>query len=435
MHAIAFGLSSLGIGQRTAQAELSPIELLVMAPPPEIEEPPEVDPAELSNETRNPAPNAIAHTNPESVAAPPPQPAELFQPEPQPIPETNIESQLTEPENTEEPEATSEAITATTDELDASQIEPLRDFFERAPETDPDATSTDKATATGTDETSPSIGNGEEATVSTRMGTEEGTNTAGNGTGQGQGSRTVACQNCAKPQYPQSALDAGVEGTPRVQVDINPDGTVRSVTLVQSSGNAAIDRAAIQAARSSSFQPMAGGASVPIEYDLTIEGSRRNQEAQRRGDRRSVAVPSEETATTPQTAQDDATANTTPNPPDAEDGSNPVQDNDAGNGTVSETGGKNPSVESANDSVPDETGNTVEAPTTADNEAAPQPANAPGFEPAAPTPVAADEKPESQPAPEPPPQPAPQPASEPPSQPAPEPAPPALEPTPSAEGS
>jgi outer membrane biosynthesis protein TonB len=160
MHAIAFGLSSLGIGQRNAQAELSPIELLVMAPPPEIEEPPEVDPAELSNETRNPAPNARAHTNPESVAAPPPQPAELFQPEPQPIPETNIESQLTEPENTEEPEATSEAITATTDELDAPQIEPLRDFFERAPETDPDATSTDKATATGTDETSPSIGNG-----------------------------------------------------------------------------------------------------------------------------------------------------------------------------------------------------------------------------------------------------------------------------------
>lgn len=440
MHAIAFGLSSLGIGQRTAQAELSPIELLVMAPPPqEIEEPPEANPAELSHETYNPAPTAMARANPQPVAAPSPQPAELFQPEPQPIPETNVESQLTEPEKTEEPEDTpedtSEEIAAATDELDASQIESLRDFFERPPTTVPDTTSTDEAATTGTGESSPSTGDGEETAISTGTDTDEGTNTTGNGTGQGQGSRTVACQNCAQPQYPQSALEAGVEGTPRVQVDINPDGTVRSVTLVQSSGNAAIDQAAIQAARNSSFQPMAGGASVPIEYDLTIEGSRRNREAQRRGNRRSIEVPSEETATPPQTVRDDAAADTTPNPSDAEAGPNPAQDNEAGSGAASDTGEGNPSTESPNDAAPNEPDAPTEEPTPAANEVAPQPANDPGSEPSAPAPVAEDEKPEPQLPPEPEPQPASQPAPVPPSQPAPEPVPPAPEPTPSSEES
>lgn len=114
----------------------------------------------------------------------------------------------------------------------------------------------------------------------------------GNGNSQNsQGSRAVTCQNCVRPTYPQSALDARVEGQPMVRVDINPDGTVRRVTLTRSSGHGAIDRAAIEAARNSRFHPIAGGATVPIEYDLTIEGSHRNRDARRRGERQAVDLP------------------------------------------------------------------------------------------------------------------------------------------------
>jgi TonB family protein len=110
--------------------------------------------------------------------------------------------------------------------------------------------------------------------------------------GNGQASRTVTCQDCQRPAYPESALEAGVEGQPQVTVQINPDGSVASVTLERSSGNAAIDEAAIQAAQRSRFQPIAGGARVPIEYDLSIEGSERHQNAQRRGERHSTTVAS-----------------------------------------------------------------------------------------------------------------------------------------------
>ncbi len=111
------------------------------------------------------------------------------------------------------------------------------------------------------------------------------------GNGDSQGSRAVTCQTCVRPSYPQSALDARIEGQPMVRVEINPDGTVRRVTLTRSSGHGAIDRAAIEAARNSRFQPIAGGATVPIEYDLTIEGSRRNRDARRRGERQAVDLP------------------------------------------------------------------------------------------------------------------------------------------------
>ena len=134
------------------------------------------------------------------------------------------------------------------------------------------------------------------------------TNTSsGNGTGdrpssgagqetRGGGSRTVACEDCVEPEYPESAVEAGIEGQPLVNVEINADGSVRSVVLTRSSGNAAIDRAAIEAAQRSRFQPVEGGASVPIEYDLNIEGSERNRAARERGERRSVEIPTPTTA-------------------------------------------------------------------------------------------------------------------------------------------
>jgi TonB family protein len=135
---------------------------------------------------------------------------------------------------------------------------------------------------------------GEDETTADRPGRGTDTSTPPGGSNeQSQNSRTVACPNCVRPVYPESALAAGAEGQPIVSVDVNPDGTVRSVTLTRSSGNEAIDQAALRAARNSRFQPVNGGASVPIEYNLTIDGSPLNREAQQRGEQRSVEVPTE----------------------------------------------------------------------------------------------------------------------------------------------
>jgi TonB family protein len=124
--------------------------------------------------------------------------------------------------------------------------------------------------------------------------------------------RTVACLSCVKPDYPSSALAAGAEGQPRVNIYVNPDGTVANVTLTRSSGNAAIDRAALQAARRSRFHPIVGGATVPIEYNLTIPGSQLHQEAMQQGERRSTEVSSPAVSEQPPQRADETTSDPTP---------------------------------------------------------------------------------------------------------------------------
>ncbi|MGB6013662.1 MAG: energy transducer TonB, partial [Nodosilinea sp.] len=202
-------------------------------------------------------------------------------------------------------------------------FERLRDLLQRRREAEGETAAAPPATSSS-DSSEPSASDSTETAETTAArpstGTSNGDNPSASRNGQGQSSRTVACQNCVRPSYPQSALDAGAEGQPTVSVDINPDGSVRSVTLTRSSGNPAIDQAAIQAARNSRFQPVSGGASVPIEYDLTIEGSRRNRDARRRGDRQAVELLPEPTPTP-------ATATTKPDPESTE--TEPTQPVDA----------------------------------------------------------------------------------------------------------
>jgi len=50
-------------------------------------------------------------------------------------------------------------------------------------------------------------------------------------------------------------LDDHATGTARVEVEVGPDGQVISVQLVQSSGDSALDQAALNAARNSTFAP------------------------------------------------------------------------------------------------------------------------------------------------------------------------------------
>jgi protein TonB len=58
-----------------------------------------------------------------------------------------------------------------------------------------------------------------------------------------------------QPEYPQEAIDAGAQGTVVILVTIGPDGSATDIRVSQSSGSAALDRAALQAAKQSTFAP------------------------------------------------------------------------------------------------------------------------------------------------------------------------------------
>ncbi|MBD1874930.1 TonB family protein [Nodosilinea sp. FACHB-131] len=373
VHGVGLGLSQLDFWQRLAADDIEPIELVVVEPLPDTPEaiPDPNLPAEISTEVNDSAPGGGAGGNftAAQVTAPPAParvapPVERVESEPEPERNTQADSVVEEPETepeiseTEEPETEpeiseeepeTEPETSETEDLEQealtaesteSQAENLRDFLQRLRDAQAQTAADSAAAGDGVAgdgngvATAPSNGSGGSGSGSgTGSGSGSGSGTgsgsgsgsgngtgsgsgSGSGSGTGQGSRTVACQNCVRPAYPQSALDAGAEGQPMVSVDINPDGSVRSVTLTRSSGNPAIDQAAIQAARNSQFQPVSGGASVPIEYDLTIEGSRRNRDARRRGDRQAVELPPEATPT-PETAATEPSPEptTTPAPP------------------------------------------------------------------------------------------------------------------------
>ena len=91
--------------------------------------------------------------------------------------------------------------------------------------------------------------------------------------------RVVKCLSCPKPKYPKRALQQGVEGEPKVLITINDNGRVQAVELKRSSGNAEIDRAALEASRRSHFQAIPGGATVPISYSIVLRGSTKHQKA------------------------------------------------------------------------------------------------------------------------------------------------------------
>ena len=61
--------------------------------------------------------------------------------------------------------------------------------------------------------------------------------------------------NRVEPNFPEVAINQGVEGTVIVLVTIGPDGAPSDVRVWQSSGNAALDRAALQAAQQSTYAP------------------------------------------------------------------------------------------------------------------------------------------------------------------------------------
>ncbi|GGJ11634.1 energy transducer TonB [Neoroseomonas lacus] len=83
------------------------------------------------------------------------------------------------------------------------------------------------------------------------------------------------------PDYPEAARRRGEEGVVRLNLRVAPDGRVVAAEVTTSSGYAALDRAAIEAARGWRFRP-AMRAGVPVAATLTTALHFRLSEAGRR---------------------------------------------------------------------------------------------------------------------------------------------------------
>ena len=57
------------------------------------------------------------------------------------------------------------------------------------------------------------------------------------------------------PEIPEIARQQGAAGTVYVKIDLTADGTLSSASIIRSSGNQALDQAALRATRESSFAP------------------------------------------------------------------------------------------------------------------------------------------------------------------------------------
>ena len=78
------------------------------------------------------------------------------------------------------------------------------------------------------------------------------------------------CRNCIKPNYPRKAEKRGREGIVVVKIAIARSGHVTNVQLLKSSGDTSIDRAAINAAKSSTFYPLNSIQTKIIQYEWVL---------------------------------------------------------------------------------------------------------------------------------------------------------------------
>ncbi len=121
--------------------------------------------------------------------------------------------------------------------------------------------------------------------------------TSPNSTNNTSGNQKIRCQSCTKPDYPTNAKDRGLEGEAKVAVDVDANGNVTNVRLINSSGHPELDEAAKQAARTWKFDPsQIGKQAIPAKINFQIENSdyaRRSQE-QRQAESRQAEQRQEE---------------------------------------------------------------------------------------------------------------------------------------------
>ena len=71
------------------------------------------------------------------------------------------------------------------------------------------------------------------------------------------------------PDYPYAARDRHLEGSGLYRLNIQPDGTVLSVTVLKSTGHSLLDQAAIHAYRQWRFRPGAlQSVKIPVKFGM-----------------------------------------------------------------------------------------------------------------------------------------------------------------------
>ncbi|MGM9529468.1 MAG: energy transducer TonB [Phascolarctobacterium sp.] len=110
--------------------------------------------------------------------------------------------------------------------------------------------------------TSESTGSGNGSAGNSSSGTGNGTGSgdgsgSGDGVGDGRGVPVTPPRiiSAAQPKYPSSARSAGVEGVVGVKMLVNANGKVEEAKVVRSSGNGALDEAALAAVYKWRFTP------------------------------------------------------------------------------------------------------------------------------------------------------------------------------------
>jgi TonB family C-terminal domain len=97
----------------------------------------------------------------------------------------------------------------------------------------------------------------------------------------------VQCIRCDKPQYPTAARNRGWQGQARLAVDVDANGNVTNVRLINSSGHLELDEAAIRQARQWKFTPSASGRQgIGVKVDFQLEGSEYQRQDKETADRR-----------------------------------------------------------------------------------------------------------------------------------------------------
>ena len=303
------GATSLHVGLIPLM-EYVPPQFLTLEEEPVIElivtDVPELEP-ELEELAPIPEPQAATLAARAQVAAPPPPAIEAAPP----LSTIEADVEPLQEDASEEPEAPEiveadedvdeeveddEIETVATESRDNFDPERARNLLSRFRGNNGSAQGDPNGVAEGVPNGSPN-GTGTEvaATGPSNSGPANTSGRAGRG-----GSTTVSCRRCRKPDYPREALEQGIEGQPTVIAEYDSQGRVTSVRLRTSSGHAALDRAALEAARRYRFETGGQSGEVPIDIPFVIEGSERYERVTERGDRESTQVPSQNAVTPPE---------------------------------------------------------------------------------------------------------------------------------------
>lgn len=119
------------------------------------------------------------------------------------------------------------------------------------------------------------IGSGEGEGAGSGSGGGEGSGTgngSGGGSGEGAGMPVTApvVISSVRPEYPLSAKNAEVEGVAYVSLSVDASGSVTEAVIAGSTGNPALDRAAVEAAYRWRFSPALDRYGQPSPCHITI---------------------------------------------------------------------------------------------------------------------------------------------------------------------